>query len=84
VPRGVVVVHDHQVIGEAVRGEIRVIRQEVAHVAVGPVELLGDHEHLEPVARRDDDGLADVIARRQVVEQLRQAVGIDRERLEHR
>ena len=68
--RGVVV--DVEVVAEVLGGEEGDLGEEVADVLEGAVEPLGDRVDLGAVARREHDGLGDVLARHEVVQRLRQ------------
>ena len=71
-----------EMVGELLGRHERQLGEEVADVLVGAVEPLGDGVDLGAVARREDDDLADVLARREVVEGLGQARAVDRHPLE--
>ena len=69
--RGFVVIRVEQV-GEVLGRGARVARQERAHVADRGVEVRAPRVDLGAVARREHDHLEQVLARRQVVEHLRE------------
>ena len=76
------VVGDVEVVGEVLGRQEGQLGEEVAHVGVGTVELLGDHVDLGAVARGQHDRLADVLAAGDVVERLAQARLVDGHPLE--
>ena len=82
VVRGPLVEVAVEVIGERLRREAGVLRDEVADVGVRAVEALGDDVHLGAVARREQDGFGDVGPGAEVVERLRQARTVDARALE--
>ena len=69
---------------ELVDAEVTELAQQVANVAVGAVEQLGDDVHLGAVAGGEDDRLADVVALGQTGDGLGEVVGRDRDALEQR
>ena len=68
--------------GEFVGRQERQVGEEVAHVLVAGVEPLGDGVDLGAVARRQHDGLRQVLSRAEVVQDLRDAGIVDRRSLE--
>ena len=76
------VVVDVEVAGEVLGRELRERGEGVAHVCEGAVEALGEHVDLGAVARRQHDCLADVIARCDLGERLREVGAADGETLE--
>ena len=71
-----------QVRSEFVGREPTEFAEELAQVAVGTMELLGDGVHLGAVAGRQHDGLADVRTRHQSVDRLGDRMIGDRHALE--
>ena len=69
---------------QLVRRQVAELAQEVAHIAVGAVEHLGDDVDLGAVARRQHDGFADVVAHRQSGDGLAESIGDDRDAFEQR
>ena len=82
VPGRITVVEAGQVVGELLGRHMGHLGEEVADVLVRTVELLGEYVHLDPVAGRQDHGLVDVLARREVGQRLGQARRRDRHALE--
>src|SRR5262249_4930547 len=79
---GGIVVMDVQVTCEVFGGKEGQVGEEVADVLVTGVKPLGDRVHLGAVARRQNDGLGQVLPRAQIVEDLRKAGIVDRRPLE--
>ena len=64
--------------------QVAELAQEVAYVAVRPVEQFGDDIDLGAVAGRQHDGFADVVAHRQAGNGLAESVGDHRDAFEQR
>ena len=81
---GLVLVVDRHVRGELLDGRAGLAGQDPADVGDPAVELLDLGEDLDPVARREHQGLADVVAGDQFVQGLDAVVGGHGELLEQR
>ena len=71
-----------EVRGEFVDAETAELAEQVADVAVGAVEQLGDHVHLGAIAGRQDDRFAHVVALSESADRLGEPIRRDRDALE--
>ena len=81
---GLVLVVDGDERGELLHGRARLAREDPADVGDAAVEPLDLGEDLDPVARREHQRLADVVAADELVQGLDPVLGAHREPLEQR